>query len=275
MEYMKSDLTPELLEDILHKLGLDQPPATDLPGLARLYSAWCTKVPFDNIQKRIHLAGDNPQPLPGDNDTEFFTRWLKSGLGGLCWAGNAALHSLLCALGFSANLATATMLTGSHQPPNHGTVVVDCEEHRFLVDASMLHTSPLLLHRAGITYLEHAAWGLSCKPEDETWMISWRPLHMLLGCKCRLEELSVSRDEFRRYNEVTRTVSPFNDALYIRINTERGVHGIRGSLFITLTEAGDVTQKELTATERNQLLVETFGIDKDIVRQIPAEKSAD
>ena len=86
-----------------------------------VYAAWCRRVPFDNVLKRIHLASGNPDPLPGDDDTRFFESWLRFGTGGLCWAGNSALCSLLTALKFSAAWGLATMLVGPDPPPNHGT----------------------------------------------------------------------------------------------------------------------------------------------------------
>ncbi|MFV0436402.1 MAG: arylamine N-acetyltransferase [Desulfopila sp.] len=269
----KDKLPPQLVDQILDRLGLARPPATDLGGLTEIYRAWCRKVPFDNIKKRIHLAANDPAPLPGERDAEFFRSWLQSGVGGTCWAGNGALHSLLGALGFCAELATATMLTDTEQPPNHGTVVIHLATRRFLVDASMLHDRPLPLQSGGSTAIDHPAWGLSCRPADTSWIIAWRPLHMLAGCNCRLEDLSVSRQTFRRYNEVTRTKSPFNDNLAIRCNTARGVDGIFGSWRIRLSETGAIISTRLSARQRVDLLVEKFGIAEEIVQQIPADRS--
>ena len=47
-------LAPALLERVLSKLGLSEPPSPTLEGLRTLYPAWCRKVPFDNIRQLMH-----------------------------------------------------------------------------------------------------------------------------------------------------------------------------------------------------------------------------
>jgi N-hydroxyarylamine O-acetyltransferase len=268
--FPKTDqLSPELVEQILTKLGFSQRPTVDFSGLTDLYEAWCQKIPFDNIRKRIHLAENNPHPLPGHDDTEFFRGWLRFGVGGTCWAGNAALYALFDTLGFSCERGTATMLTDSAQPPNHGTVRVHCEGKQFLVDASMLHNTPLLLNPSQPTVIDHPAWGLICSPHKQHWSISWRPLHMPDGCKCRIEDFSVARNIFEQLNEKSRRQSPFNDALYIRLNTVLSVVGILGDKSIVFNSSGEVVEKLLTHERRCELLIEEMGISEEIIAKIP------
>ena len=206
-----------LVERVLAGLGFSGPPAPDLDGLKTVYAAWCRRVPFDNVLKRIHLASGDPGPLPGDDDSRFFESWLRFGTGGLCWAGNGALCSLLTALNFSAARGLATMLTGPDPPPNHGTVVVACDGRRFVVDASMLHGEPLPLDDYRPTGVGHPAWGVCCTRQSGRWHIRWRPLHMTGGLVCRIDRLDAPRDAFLRLNEETRRWSPFNYSLYARL----------------------------------------------------------
>src|SRR4051812_26537593 len=103
-------LAPQLLEDVLIKLGFSDGPAVSLLGLRALYGAWCKRVPFDNVQKLIRLGANDPGPLPGDSATDFFKMWLAHGTGGTCWAGNGALHCLLLSIGFVSTRALGTML---------------------------------------------------------------------------------------------------------------------------------------------------------------------
>lgn len=274
----KNHLSPELVENILTQLGLSGPPSINIAGLTSVYRAWCRRVPFDNIRKRIHLTAQSPLPLPGYDDAEFFRGWLGSGVGGLCWAGNAALHALLKALGFSCSLGTATMLTDANQPPNHGTVSVQLEGDLFLVDASILHETPLLLHPERPSAVAHPSWGVSCSPHRNVWNIRWRPLHMTDGCDCRIEELSVPRDIFREFNEITRTQSPFNDSLYVRINSthienaEECVMGISQGKAITFNAAGEIITSHLSRENRLKYLVEQVGIKEEIAAQIPPDR---
>jgi len=264
-----AQLPPELVEQILTKLGLSEPPPADVAGLTRLYKAWCRKVPFDNIRKRIHLTKNSPLPLPGYDDREFFRGWLRYGVGGTCWAGNAALSALLEALGFSCERGLATMLTDSKQPPNHGTVCVQCDEERFLVDASMLHSTPLLLRPEQPSAIDHPAWGLTCSPLNQLWSIRWRPLHLPEGCTCRIEAFSISRKAFHRFNEMSRKKSPFNDSLYIRLNTAESVIGISDGMSVNFAPDGELIQKRLTHQECLKVLIEQMAISEEILARIP------
>ena len=258
-------LSPDLVEQILTKLGFSEPPSVDFSGLSRLYKAWCHKIPFDNIRKRIHLAEQNPLPLPGHDDAEFYRGWLRFGVGGTCWAGNAALYALLDTLGFSCQRGTATMLTDSTQPPNHGTVCVQFGTKRFLVDASMLHNTPLLLAPNQSSAIDHPAWGLTCSPLAGHWSIRWRPLHISDGCTCRIEGFSVTRNTFRQLNEASRTRSPFNDTLYIRLNSAESVIGISDGMSIVFSPSGEVVKKCISPESRVKLLIDKMGISEKIL----------
>jgi N-hydroxyarylamine O-acetyltransferase len=138
-------LAPALLERVLAKLGLSEPPSPTLEGLRTLYPAWCRTVPFDNIRQLIHRRSHDPSPMPGGDATEFFEAWLVYGTGGTCWSGNGALHALLLSLGFEATRGLCTMLVAPDIPPNHGSVLVMYEGSRYVVDASILHSEPLRL----------------------------------------------------------------------------------------------------------------------------------
>src|SRR5215471_13875196 len=76
------DLSRDLLEQVLSRLKLSDRPAPTLDGLQTLYAAWCRKVPFDNVQKLIHLHVHTQGPLPGDDPAEFLTAWLTYGTEG-------------------------------------------------------------------------------------------------------------------------------------------------------------------------------------------------
>ena len=59
-------LPSALVERVLEGLGLSEPPPPDFDGLHELYAAWCSRVPFDNLLKRIHIFEQSPAPLPGE-----------------------------------------------------------------------------------------------------------------------------------------------------------------------------------------------------------------
>jgi N-hydroxyarylamine O-acetyltransferase len=136
-------LDRDLVERVLERLGFASAPGPDRAGLAAVYAAWCRRVPFDNVRKRLHVAAKDPSRLPGDDPPEFLAAWLAWGTGGTCWAGNGALCELLRALGFDAERGVATMMALPDLPPNHGTVFVSLDGARWMVDASILFAEPL------------------------------------------------------------------------------------------------------------------------------------
>ena len=70
-------LATGLLERVLVRLGLSSRPDPDLEGLQTLYTAWCRKVPFDNVRKLIHVSNRDPGPLPGDDAASLAARVLE------------------------------------------------------------------------------------------------------------------------------------------------------------------------------------------------------
>lgn len=265
-------LPSPLVDRILVKLDLPATLPRDLSGLSRLYRAWCSRVPFDNIRKRIHLASGSSAPLPGDDIPAFFEAWLRHGTGGTCWAGNAALYALVTALGFDARPGLATMQTDPYQPPNHGTVMVRLEDRQVLVDASVLHGTPLELPKSGQTRIHHPAWGLTCRALSSGWQIRWRPLHMLQGLSCRIHTAPADLSVFRKLNEKSRACSPFNHRLYIRINRTDEVIGISDGTAVTLSNIGSIIRTPLSHHQRLETAETTFGIHPDILSRNPPDQ---
>jgi N-hydroxyarylamine O-acetyltransferase len=271
MSCKTEELSIDLLERVLAKLGLSGRPAPALDGLQTLYAAWCRKVPFDNVRKLIHIHNHEPGPLPGDDATDFFEAWLAYGTGATCWAGNGALYTLLVSLGFHASRGMGTMLVAPHIPPNHGTVLVACDETRYVVDASMLHGEPLRLDPDTPTGVTHPAWGVQCSTRDGYWYIRWHPAHMLDGLDCRLDHLHVTRETFRDRHEQTRPWSPFNYELYARLICGEAVVSTTGGQRVERNGTGGVVRRHLEGDDRIRLLVDELGMQEEIVQRLPLD----
>lgn len=268
---MYQTLTPELIDEILMRLGLGERPKPDYAGLAALYRAWCFKVPFDNLFKRLFLHGDSTVSFPGENDTLFFSNWLRYGTGGTCWSGNGALQALLASLGFNASRRRGTMLIGRSASPNHGSVTVELGEVLYLVDASMLHDEPLVLHPTRKYSIGHEAWGLSSQPEGGNWLVRWRPLHLPEGCLCRIESGEILRQEWLARNNLTRRVSPFNDSLYARKNIGNDVVGVEHGARVVFYGDGRVVREALTHRQLLECLGDELGIAGELLQRLPED----
>jgi N-hydroxyarylamine O-acetyltransferase len=262
-------LPEELVERVLTRLGFNRPPTPTLDALSSLYSAWCERVPFDNIRKLIHVRAANAARLPGTTPKDFFEAWLKFGASGTCWPGAGALHALLTALGFDAVRAIGTMMAAPNLPPNHGTVLVNFGREIFLVDSSILHGHPLSLSRDTETSVSHLAWGVRCTWREGNWYIKWRPFMRLEGFECRLDSFPATEVEFTDSYARTRGWSPFNYELSVRVNRGHKVIGVASGHSISLLADGSVVRVPLTPAERRRLLIEDVGITEALVMQLP------
>ncbi|MGA8705642.1 MAG: arylamine N-acetyltransferase [Steroidobacteraceae bacterium] len=264
-------LPPPLLERVLQRLGFQSRPKLAFEPLRRLYTAWCQRVPFDNLRKLIHVRAGDPGPLPGDDPVDFFEGWLRHGAGGTCWAANGALHALLRSLSFDARRGLGTMLAAPNLPPNHGTVIVLIDARRYLLDASILHGEPLPLDEHAPTQIVHGAWGVRCERRGRNWFVHWRPLHTLSGLECRIERLRVSATEFQQRHERSRPWSPFNYSVYARSNRGDAVIGVAFGRQLELDGGGDWRQTEISAPQRAQFLIERLGIGAQLVERLPLD----
>lgn len=262
-------LRPSLIDPVLERLGLSGRPAADRSGLDALYGAWCRKVPFDNVRKLIAVRAGDTGPLPGDDPTDFFQAWLTHGVGGTCWAANGALCALLQALGFQAHRGVATMLVAPDIPPNHGTVVVELADGPHVVDASILHVSPLVMREDERVQIDHPAWGVTGHWLDGRFAIRWRALTMSEPFDCRLEEWPVDGDRFAMQHEATRTWSPFNFELMCNVVRGDERVGVAQGQAKRITADGTVCTEPLH--DRLGWLVDEIGYSEAIARRIPAD----
>jgi N-hydroxyarylamine O-acetyltransferase len=265
-------LPPALVERVLENLGLERTPDLDLVGLSSVYHRWCRAVPFDNVRKRIALVESQPGPLPGDDPTDFFEGWLAHGTGGTCWAGNGALHALLRAVGFDARRGVGTMLHTSDAdlPPNHGTVTVEFDGRRYLVDASLLHDRPLELIPGTDTRIEHGAWGVRVRWMGQRLVLRWHPLRVET-LDCRVETLDSAPGEFERRHEMARTRSGFNFQLTARTLRGDDVQAVVMGDWMIRTSSGDQRRAPLQGQDRMEFLTGVLGLSEEISQRMPPD----
>jgi arylamine N-acetyltransferase len=267
---MSAVLPIDLRDQVLQRLGFSQPPDADPAGLAMLYEAWCKHVPFDNLQKWIHVSKGAPGPLPGSTAENFFHSWLKHRTGGTCWAGNGALCSLLQSVSFDAVRGVGTMLVAPDVPPNHGTVVVRFGDQQYLVDASILSLQPILLSEESTAY----KFGIALSRIDGKWCVRWLPANHADGLTCRYDYFPTDVSDFETRHENTRPWSPFNYSLVVR--TLRGACTV-GAITLDwyqVSSSGETTRREVTRNERAEMLITQLGYSEEIVSQLPIDQKA-
>jgi N-hydroxyarylamine O-acetyltransferase len=152
------------------------------------------------------------------------------------------------------------MLVAPDVPPNHGTVLVELDGTRYVVDASILHRAPLPLHEdRGIT-IDHPAWGVRCVKRAQHWYISFRPMHRPLGLECRLDQLSATREAFHERHAQTRAWSPFNYELHARLIRGEAIVGVACGQRVAFDAGGGVSQSPLPEAERRRVLVDELDV---------------
>lgn len=265
-------LSQDLLERILTKLKLSNRPENDFDGLSNLYKAWCQGVPFDNSRKLVHVNANDPLPLPGGDAIDFFESWLKLGTGGTCWAGNGALHALLSSLGFAAVRGVATMMVAPNLPPNHGTVVVKIDEQDYLVDASILHNTPMLLSaETGSQPSKSAPWVKELFMEDSLWRVRWVPLHRFTEIDCKIDYYPTDDADFQKRHEQTRGWSPFNYELTVRKAFGNKMLGICSGQRAEFKD-GEIIFSDLSDDEKRTFLIDQLGLAEELVLRLPADQ---
>ena len=263
-------LDRHLIDRIIDRLGLVARPEPTCDGLARLYASWCRRLPFDNVQKRVYLAGEAKGALPGDDPDHFFRDWLEEGTGGTCWAGNGALASLLINLGFAARRALATVHADETSDINHGTVIVEVEGEEYCVDTAMLFSEPLLLDVDRATKVDSPVYGVTASGGgDGRFVIEWRPFYHTRTLEVSIEEGGVSAEEFSRRHELTRLSSRFNSGLTYRILRGEGALGVWEGKKIEVAADGTKSVEELPEEEWIDFLTEEGGISLECAARLP------
>src|SRR5512140_154381 len=258
---MSTEISRDLTDRILTRLGLSRTPAADLDGLRSAYAAWCLGVPFDNIAKVIALRTAPHQPLPGIDATEFFERWLAYGVGGTCWSTSNALCELLLSLGFNARRVAGSM--GDTGYIGHGSVKVRIDNTDWLADSSMLTDIPIPLTDK-VFISDNKIFGCESEPADETHVV-WADLLPVPNLTpCRLLVDPTDHAYYVERFEASRARSPFNDHLFIRRNGESDRCVIVGNRR-TWKSADGTESRELNPAELCATLIDEFGVSKEFV----------
>jgi len=265
-------LQPHLVEQVLQRMGFTTLPDNDLAGLSAIYGRWCRQIPFDNIQKRLFYSGPAAGPVPGHTSEDFFQKWLAYGTGGTCWANSHAMHDLLDAVGFTVVRVAATMLvTPDVVGPTHGTVFAAVDDRQYMVDGSMQTESPVPVQEGDPELVRHPAERVHLEYREGNWHVRWHPAHRPEGLWCRVEAVDVSRVQFNEYHERTRSRSPFNSSLYVRLNYPEQTVTIASGEKVIIKLDGNPLRIPLTEEQRLQVLVEEFGIGEELAASLPAD----
>jgi len=273
-------ISPDLIERVLDKLGLDSRPEVDLAGLNSLYAAFSGGVPNDNIQKRIWFAGDRSKPVTGGDPTEFFENWLRHGTGGTCFPINGAFAALLQALDFPARRIASTMMApgATRGISNHGTVLVSFDGIDYVSDAQTAGFEVLPLLQGQESRTATGIHAMRAAPIENGHEIHFWAGHMReKEFRFQTEPENDPVDHARFLSLYDRSAnaegySPFNSALYICRHFEDSVLSVHQGSKVAVAADGSIISEEVDDAQTREALVEELGISAEAVDALPKDE---
>lgn len=279
-EGIEPTISTDILKRVLAKLDVTSKPTLDLAGLNRLYAAYSSHVPNDNIQKRIWLTGDRTRPVTGGDPIEFFANWLDHGTGGTCFPANGALYALLRAIGFDAQrISGAVLMEGIEQDGNHGSVLVRLDSTDYLVDAQLAAFTALPLVPGQFATTGDGIHDIRALPVSDGFDVQWYPgsnRQTPLIMRPDMEMGAVDHDYFLARYALSasrdRRRSPFNEALFVARHFPGSILIVGRNNRIEVSADNVVTKSEITLAERARILVEELGISEHAANAIPPDE---
>jgi N-hydroxyarylamine O-acetyltransferase len=263
-------LAPDQRDAVLERLGFAAPVEADRAGLDALYLAWCRRVPFDNLVKRIDVVAGTA-PFRNDRPDAFFDLFLTHGTGGTCWPSTRALAALLHSLGFDVRLGSASMADEVAGPEHtHGTVLATVGDDLLWVDSSMLTDEPVLLVAGEATALDHPLRPVRVEPVDDLWRVHWQTgVGIEMGCLLLADD--VDGEHYSARYEWSRGWSPFNTAVYATRNGPDEVVTFWAGRRDVIEATGHTPGTTLDPDARRTVLVDEFGYSEEIVDALPPD----
>jgi arylamine N-acetyltransferase len=248
-------LTESELLEIKSRLGLGRL-TNDREGLRAFYRAWCLNVPFDDLQKTLVLFENPGPPLPPLDSRQFFQDWLTCGTGGTCWQHSDALYTLLCALGFDARRAVASMYDMG--VPGHATVIVRLPDaSHWILDNALLTMEPLRMDREAPSFFRGAFYAEVELEGDQVYVHGIHP--PMDDIFFRLLDHDVPESFYATRWAGTHLSGPFVRTAHVRKNFADRFCVLRGNTLYTV-QGEVITTQTVGAEEVVSLLKETFGI---------------
>ena len=268
-------LSPPLVERILAKLGLKRHPTLDLAGLNSLYAAICGSIPFDNIQKRIWLAGDKKKPATGGDPNEFFENFARHGSGGTCWPAAGGLYALARALGFSARRTAGSVIVPNYPADaNHGSVLIALDGVDYVFDLTFgsFKVLPLIPGKSAST--ETGIHNLQATPLDGGgfelhFSLGWTTNQLTFRTEPQYDP--VDHGFFISHYDRANKVGFFNDTLLITRRFPDSIVTIGRGHKRVFSADGVLTKTELTIAQRDETLIQEFGLSEEMVATIPPD----
>ncbi len=120
--------------------------------------------------------------------------------------------------------------------------------------------------------VEHPAWGVRVRPDGAKWLVWWRSPLAPDGFDCRIDSLEDDIASFRQFHENSRTWSPFNFGLSVRLLRGDGVIGLSQGLRADIRGDGSVHTTPLDHAGRIAFLMDELGVSESFAAKIPEDE---
>ena len=270
-------LSPPLLERVLTKLGFARAPSVDLDGLNQVYAAICSRIPFDNAQKRIWFASGREKPATGGDPEEFFENWVRHGTGGTCWPTNGGMYALARALGFRARRTAGSVIVPNYpQGANHGSALVEIDGTEYVFDLPFGSFKVLPLVAGQTASTDTGIHNLRAVPRDDGgfemyWNLGWA--HAEIPYHPEPEHDPVDHAFFLKRYEIANRVGYFNSTLLAMRRAPDSIVTFGRGKKLVRTAAG-IETVGIADAQWKAVLIEEFGFSEEIVAMIPPDAEA-
>ncbi|MEM9879244.1 MAG: arylamine N-acetyltransferase [Pseudomonadota bacterium] len=262
-------LRRDVCEATLDAFGYSAMPDPTLDTLNAVYKAWCRKVGYDNVLKRIYIETNAAGPFPVMDPNDYLESWMKHGTSGSCWPSSEALLGVLTHIGFRVERVAGQMLEcNDPMNPNHGGLVVHLDGKRYHTDPSLGSEVALELIDGHATSTQSEAFGIWNTGDGHVW---WRPGHSRRAIEIVFDLHDLSYDFFSYRYEKTKEFSLFNTTLYIRRNRDDEILTYGRGNMLRVDTAGELTATPIEPKDTLAFLVEDMGLSEEIVSQVPLQ----
>lgn len=243
-------------QSYFERIGYRGVAAATVETLFDLHRAHCMSVPFENLD--IHLG----RPIGLDARTAY-DKIVGRRRGGFCYELNLLFADLLRHLGFEVAILEGRVVRNGAQGLSYGHLMLKVESAgAWLVDVGFGDGSHTPLNLADRTVKHHPEGEFQIQEADGIYTMWCRTLTEDLAAQYQFDLEARPIEAFAARCAWTQRSpeSGFTQRIICSLPTDNGREGILGTECVTFRN-GEKCVQPLTRSERDEILINRFGID--------------
>jgi arylamine N-acetyltransferase len=231
----------------------------DLQLLQALASAY-SNLPYENVTKILKDARCSGVQQKFRQTEEVLEDHLRWNTGGTCFSLCNAFQELLAFCGFDAFIAMADMHYGTNI---HCGIVVQLENHRYLLDPGYLLHQPLPLPETEISIVTKMNT-VALKNEELNLYSLFTKENGIQKWRYRLKAHPVSREEFEQHWLHSFSLNSMENVMITRLSDSGRLYYRKDRIEVV---HHDLRKKQKIKSSDVHTLSQTFGLPSDLILQ--------